>query len=755
MEKNQDDFLKQLLQTFKIEADEHLQAINNLLIEVEKQKEGPSDAGIIEEIFRETHSLKGGARSVNYVTIESLCSSMENIFSVWKNKQFFYSKELFDDFHRGLSLLRRFFDSDFNDKLCEIDIVETTQVIKAFEIPELPAKEASVPAATQKAETASPIPEEIQEENLHTPSKQPVPEKQPVPQPDVTAPKLKDEIIRVNVNRLDSLLNHSEELITFKLRFEQHYNELEALQNEIGRLLKYMKHVQPVMNAVENNQLETSCNNVLTQLIGTNTRYFSDLRSMQKEVDSLIHDVRATMLVPCSRLFDIYPKMVRDIASDQGKEVELTIKGDNIEIDRRILDILRDPIMHIIRNAVDHGIEHVEERKKKKKTVLAHIGISVNMALGNKIEIKIEDDGKGIDTRKIKSVLVKDKILSGDEAGNLTDVELMNSIFHSGLTTAEIITDISGRGLGLAIAYSAVDGVGGKIQVESEFGKGTIFTIIVPVSTSTSRGTFVECGGMQYIIPSLNINCSLRIKRNEIKTIESKLAFYFQGRTISLIFLSDVLNFTRTFFEDDAFLNILIIEDKGKEIGFVVDRILYEQEILVKPLGELLKRVRFVKGVTIVGTGKVVPILNPSDLFIASVNNRSTEMESTGGMEKIQKSVLIAEDSITSRMLLKDILESAGYKVQTSNDGMEALSYLKEKEFDALVSDVEMPRMNGFELTRTIRSEEQFADLPVILVTALKTREDRERGLEAGANAYIEKGGFNPGNLLNTLDKLI
>lgn len=737
MAKSQDDFLKKLVQTFKVEAYEHIQKISNLLIEAEQCKTGSPPQSVIEEVFRETHSLKGGARSLNFIIIESLCAELENIFSIWKNKAFFGNKKMFDVFHKALGVVKKLADKDFQDTGLEISIVEFTQIIQKIEIPE----EDGISGNDINIEF-----EEVQIPEVLLPKQ----ETSQLPKSTVA-----DNSVRVNISKLEHILNRCEEFITLQLRFKQRFDELENIQNQQRKFVKqnWIQQGENQEGLLHLNQF----NETINQLTESARKLYNDISTLDKEVKLLNSDARMSMLVSCKQLFETFPSMVRDIANDNGKVVTLEITGENIEIDRRILEKLKDPLTHIIRNAIDHGIEDNQTRLRLNKPIPAKISIEIRLITGSKIEILIADDGKGIDTDKIRQNLVNKKIMSPKELEVLSEVDLLNSIFISGLSTSQMVTDLSGRGLGLAIAQCVVEEIGGTITVETKINVGTTFSVKLPVTTSTTRGIFVESAHFTYVLPSMNIEGSVRIKKSELITVESKPAFVFKNRTISLIDLADLLHQQKTVGGDNNYYSIVIISQMGKEVGVLVDQVFQEQEIVVKPLGNLLKRVKFIKGATVVGNGQLVPILNVTDIYNEAVlSNAGLKPETTVmGKKEKQKSILIAEDSITSRMLLKDILESVGYLVTTSVDGAEALALLREHEFDGVVSDVEMPRMNGFDLTTKIRQDEKLRELPVILVTALKTREDRERGLEAGANAYIEKGGFNPGSLLSTLEKLL
>ena len=345
-----------------------------------------------------------------------------------------------------------------------------------------------------------------------------------------------------------------------------------------------------------------------------------------------------------------------------------------------------------------------------------------------------------------------------DEVNLLSDEAAMRLILKSDFSTSEVITDLSGRGLGLAILQEKIEKLNGSLYIKTTSGKGTTFTIQLPVTLATFRGIQFTLSGRSFIVPTTEVERIRRVLLAEIKTVENKATILRADRPISLVKMHDILQIKETERSTREFIIVIILRNQEKQIAFVVDEIVGEQEVLVKPFNLQLTRVKNIAGATILGSGKVIPILNVADLLKSAEKTSSSLMtptEEISGAELITKSILVTDDSITSRMLIKDILESSGYKVTTAIDGLEALTVLKTQNFDAVVSDVEMPRMSGFELAKNIRADEKLSHLPVVLVTALASKEDREKGIDSGANAYIIKSNFDQSNLLETIKRLI
>jgi two-component system chemotaxis sensor kinase CheA len=348
--------------------------------------------------------------------------------------------------------------------------------------------------------------------------------------------------------------------------------------------------------------------------------------------------------------------------------------------------------------------------------------------------------------------------MAAGETARLAEADVTGLIFHSGLSTSPIITDLSGRGLGLAIVREKVEKLGGTIAVSSTPGVGTTFRLLAPLSLATFRGVLVEVAGRGFVIPTASVVRVCRVKPDQIKTVENRQTIALGARAVSLARLRDVLELSgpdsRT---NGAARPVVVVRAAGRQVAFLVDQVLGEQEVLVKSLGRQLARVRNIAGASISGSGAVIPILNVADLVESASTAGAPEPVDVApdAAPERRGRLLIAEDSITARTLVKSILEGAGYEVAASVDGLDALTRLKTEPFDLLVSDVDMPRMNGFELTARIRADKKLGGLPVVLVTALGSQKDREYGIEAGANAYIVKSDFDQSNLLEIIRRLL
>jgi two-component system, chemotaxis family, sensor kinase CheA len=771
-----DAFMKRLLSTFKVEADEHIKNITTGLIDLEKDLKPQVKAGIIETVFREAHSLKGAARAVNRSDMETICQSLESVFSGLKRREIDLTPPLFDTLHRSVDMLNAI----------ALSPPEET-VAGPGEISGITEKLSTAARGKIGAEQAVPNEPPVPRDHPRTSEQEtlfPGPEL-PVREIDETARTQKNVIstVRISMEKLDSLLRQSEEMLTLKLMADRHLEDQLDLAHLFGLWDKQWAKIYPIIcefrRLQEKNEKqggkrrqddiriagllefgELTHDNMKTlesRLAEVRRRSDHDRYATGLMVDNLLGDVKQILMLPFSTLFEAFPKLLRDLSHDQGKEVELSIRGGEIEIDRRILEEMRIVFIHLLRNTIDHGIEQPEARKKNGKPPRGIVQIVASRGEGNRVEILLTDDGGGIDPGSLKEAALKRGIVSPEEARKLTEQDVLSLVFQSGVSTSPIITDISGRGLGLAIVREKIEKFGGRVAIETDRHKGTTIRMTLPLTVATFRGVLVTAAERPFIIPTTDVERTVRIKREEIRTVENRETLSLEGIAIPLVKLSDVLELSERK-DESPVITVLILESRGKRIGFCVDEIRTEQEILIKSMSRPLSRVRNIAAATILGSGQVVPVLNVSDLVKSAVTSavRSVKPAAPRAVdEEAKKAILVVEDSITSRMLLKNILETSGYLVKTAVDGIDAISQLKTEKFDAVVSDVDMPRMNGFNLTEKIRGDKKLAELPVVLVTALGSREDRERGIDVGANAYIVKSSFDQSNLLETLRRFI
>jgi two-component system chemotaxis sensor kinase CheA len=779
--KDNEELLRRLLAIFRVEAAEHLKAMSSLLRALAQATEGER-AGLVETLFREAHSLKGAARSVNLYAVEGLCKALEDVLAELKGHAIHpvgaLPADWFSTMYRATDALEGLLaDGGEGQARDAIDVDGIVRQLERLEIPVSMAPssgESDAPAESERADTIPilPIPLERSERTLALPS---------------------GDSVRVSTARLAVLQVQTEELLALKFSAGHLASELRALGADValwkkdwgravrdGRMLRRIqeKHAgaqaartrsafDRVFDAIERDELAVKSFAERLRVLERSAE--QERRSLTGLVDALQDSVRQALMRPFSSLLELFPKLVRDLARDSGKEVELHIDGAAIEVDGGVLEQMKDPLIHLVRNAIDHGIETPDVRRRARKPLPARISVGVTPKEGNRVELVIADDGAGVNLEKLKDVAEKLGLVAAREAAFGTD-ELLALMFESGLSTSPMLTDLSGRGLGLAIVREKVERLGGSVGVELPATGGTLFRIVLPTTLATFRGLLVALGAggsegcgegddQQFVLPSRSVERVLRMPVSNVKTVESRAVVEICGQAVAMAYLADVLGLPRAAARG-AYLQLVVLEGLGKRIAFAVDAILGDQEVLVKSLGPQLRRLPNVAGATVLGPGRVVPILNVADLLKSAQESARRRpplvpAAAAGQPPAPVRSLLVAEDSVTTRVLMKSILESAGYRVTTAVDGIDALTALRSGQFDLVVSDVEMPRMDGFELTAHIRADKKLADLPVVLVTALESREHKERGIEAGANAYIVKSSFEQSNLFEVIRRLV
>jgi two-component system chemotaxis sensor kinase CheA len=732
------DFLKKLTATFLIEAREHVLALGSSLIELEKAGNRDAQLPLVETLFREAHSLKGAARAVNAGAIERACQEIEGTFAGLKSGQSTLSPAALDGLHQAVTAVGRM-----------IDALEAGP----------PGAEGAGPGAVV-ASPMPPTPPAMRNENANT--------------------------VRIVTTKLDAIFVQAEELRGVRLDQAERGLELRSLAGMVTDHDRLWVETMPLMRSLRQ-QVDAGADApglgegtdagslalparllelldrgreqaeaISTRVTDLTRSIANDQRRLDAVAGCLLEEIKKALMLPFENILAGFPKMVRDMAHEAGKEIEFQLRGAGIEIDKRILEQIKDPLVHLIRNSVDHGIEPTAERLRRNKPVPAIVSLVITQT-GGRVEITVTDDGAGIDLAAVKAAAVESGLIAAGEAAALGEHEVRQMVFRSGLTTSRQVTAVSGRGLGMAIVEDRVTNLGGTVGIESKAGAGTTVRLGLPSTLATLRGTLVRAVNRDFVVPTANVIRVIRVPRASIRRVENRDSINLDGTTLALVWLADVLGLVSgpITVENAAPLTALVLGQGQLSMAFVVDRVVGEQEVLAKPLGRLLPRVRNLAGATVLGTGRVVPILNTADL-LQTAAGCTPATSSVAAAATIQANrLLVVDDSITVRTLLQNILESSGYSVRTAPDGAAAFDALQTGSFDLVISDIEMPRMDGFELTKRIRGQPALAELPVVLVTARETKDDRERGLEAGANAYIVKSSFDQSDLLAVIGKLI
>lgn len=758
-------FYQKLLETFRIEADEHIQNISDGIIKLEQTSADEERSAILEHTFREAHSLKGASRAVGISEIETICHTIETAFSSLKLGQLEPSPELFDLLLQSNDLIYKFLHAAGDEeKMAQShNIDDVNKTLSDYLI-------LNTEDSPEKIKKKTPLKKDISK-STKTTAIHPAPAAAaPTPPPATMPIRTQDlpaaDTVRVSTGKIDELFVKTQEILSTKFAFEQIYNKMFGIETDLAairdkfRMIRFelqnnsqssAETVEQVLNQSE--KLTGALSGKIKNLLKETGRQY---RASSGNISGLIENIKDVLLLPFSHITAGFPKLVRDLSRDLGKEAELHIEGADAQCDKRILDELKDGLVHILRNSIDHGIEKPQMRRNTGKNSAGQIKISIQTIESNKVSIVIEDNGVGINIDRLKRTLIQKQILESHRVDILSEEDLVNFIFYSDVSTAENITDISGRGLGMAIVKEKIEKLDGSISVESFPGKGLRISILIPIYLSSLRGIIFKCNDSVLAIPTIRVSRVLRINATNIKTVGNKETVNIEGFPVALVRMSDKLQLKGVPMQNSSgYITCLYIKSGEKRAAFKIDAVLDEREIIIKQFNQQLSRVKYISGASLMADGSIIPVLNVLDLILSvEREGRSSVLrkeESPAG----EKNILVVDDSITSRMLVKDILESFGYKVSTAFDGLDAMQSLKAGKFDMVVSDVEMPRMTGFELTASIRQDITLRNLPVILVTALAKNEDREKGLQAGANAYIVKSSFDQSALLDTIERLL
>ena len=750
----QDAFLQELRATFAVEAQEHVATMSTQLQVLQQGGQAPS--GAIESMFRAAHSLKGAARTVELTEIEALCQSLEDLFAYWRKHGGSPGPVAQDRLHQAFDALATVLAGG-SGALGQPSpvLAQQRQELRRLAMATAGPTGASlfaparVPAAAvfPAAGTAFAAPPAA-----------------PVPDPE---PRQDESMVRVAVAKLEAQLRLAEEMLGLKLasaqrmadwqahaaqlpQWQQAHKRIEADQRELRARAQTDEALARTLEFIDWSAgfVETQAAQMATATRGA--RRAQD--TAVKQIDDLLDNARTLFALPFASVSAPFAKLVRDLCRDQGKQAQLVQRGEQIELDKRILQEIKDPLLHLLRNAVDHGVEPPVQRQQRGKPASATLVLEVSRTEDHKVRIVLSDDGRGFDAAGLRQAAVKAGLLAQDDAARLDEPGAHALVFLSGLSTAAAVTPVSGRGLGLAIVREKVERLGGEVLVHSDAGAGTRFTLTLPARWTAFRGILVEASECRLLVPTAAVQRVARVGQADIRSVEGRRTVAIGGRTLALVELERVLDLPARPRRDAPLRQVVVMGHDEQAIAFAVDAVLDEREVLTKPLGHPLVRVRNIAAAAVLGSGELVPVLHVADLL-----RSARQLPRQAGTEPApaqQRKVLVAEDSITSRLLLKSILETAGYHVTTAVDGIDAWAKLRSDAFDLLVSDVEMPRLHGFDLTSRVRADRQLAQLPVVLVTALQTPQDEERGWAAGANAYIAKGSFDQNQLLEVIARL-
>lgn len=771
MEREQ--LLRRLMSTFLDELEEGVRIATRDLLALEKAP-GSERGELLQRLFRFAHSLKGAARAVRVKPIETACHSLESLLGQVRDGGREIDPELVELLFAAADAL-----GDAGHRLRQSRGLEDAPLLKL--LPRIEAMASAEVAAAPDAPVGGSA-------TIHADRSISATMPSPTPSPPAPAAATGDGVVRVRADKLDAVVARSSELLVARGGLDSRVREVQELVDSIARMEAELKTLprllrrmlkggktpgaaprtpEPGLPAARQPQ-RSEWSPLIGQTLSRTAESFRKLtRELERHAASLERDtrtvhlaaapleeqVRRLRMLPLGEICDGLERMARDLAKQSHKEAQLCIEGAEVELDRALLAALKAPLMHMVRNAIDHGIEPPELRRASGKPACGTITISASLH-SSQVHIAIQDDGRGLDTQAIRE-RVRARQMHEPAAAR----ELAEAIFAPGFSTARLITDISGRGIGLDVVKSSVEALHGSVEVAWEEGRGTRFVLKVPLTLTMLRGLVVSVQGQLLAFPSSGVHKLLRLGRDDLHTIEGWPTLVMEGRQVPVVALDESLKMaTRkqgTHIASRAPIVIAAVGDA--RVAFAVDELCEERELVVKSLGPRLSKLPNLAGAAILPSGKVAMVLHTAELMRSAMRNRSRERAPRFAASSAQsrKRLIVAEDTLTTRSLLKGLLEAAGYEVTVAPDGAEAWELLQRRGADLVVSDVEMPRMDGFALAATIRGSTRFQHLPIVLVTGLENDRDKARGMQVGANAYLFKGSFDQRGLLAAISQLL
>jgi two-component system chemotaxis sensor kinase CheA len=787
------------VEKFSLEAQEHLQNLNQGVLRLER---GEFDADLAAEILRAAHTLKGSARMMGFKEINLVAHKLEDLLLEVKEERLTPDQRLCDLIFRALDTMDASRQAIVEGREGEVEVDELVRLLERaaqqepFDLP--PAGRAAPPVEPAPLESAAApaVPPEQEPPAGEPGPARPLPETAaPTPMPPARQPPhpppavATEDRIRVSAAKVDKTIRLTGEVIAAQRRAEMRQADLRQawlLAKDHRRLLR--RHLSL---AAEGTRLEAgrsldgalspqmqeildsgqALHDRLDALVKQNREDIADLGGVVLELQQ---DTLGLRMLPVSTVFDTFPRAVRDLARERNKELDLIVEGADTELDKQMLERISDPLMHMLRNAVDHGMEPPEERVALGKHRRGKIWLRAFPMWGN-IVIEVEDDGRGLDPNAIRAKALQVGVVSEEKLRTMSDRELQSLIFLSGFSTSETVSDISGRGVGLdVVRRNIIEELKGDISVDTERSRGTRFTLTLPLTLTTLRILFVCLGPSRFGLPITYIAETTRVRPEEVIQVVDRQAIRLRDQLVPIAWLGQVLRLPGAAPVDEGlagpdgrqWIYLVIAQVADERVAFVVDEVADEEDVLIKPLPGHMKRIGLLAGATITPGGQIVPILHIPGL-IRTVRTGAAgraEMDAAGPSlaELGAPQILVVDDSLNTREIEKSILEAQGYRVDLARDGLDALRMIDqapaaegEAYYDLLIVDIEMPRMDGLSLTEQLRTDSRYARVPIVIVSSRDKEEDRRRGLAVGADAYIVKGTFDQEELTRTVASLL
>ncbi len=780
------DDLQEIMEDFLIEAFEMNEQLDQDLVELEHN---PEDLDLLNRIFRVAHTIKGSSSFLNLNILTHLTHNMEDVLNRARKGEIKITPDIMDVVLRSIDLMKtllvtiRDTGSDTNNGK-ENEIEEAVKQLQAITSQNLEGAKEGTKEAPQKENK-----EENKENKAKVPTaKNPASDNPLADEPDLDYTNMSAEEVEAEIERL---LNKRQE--ADKERRAQKKQEAKPKQEEQA---KPKQEVTPTKETPKAPKTETKAKakadteenkapsigveqtvrvdvrrldhlmNLIGELVlGKNRliRIYSDVEERYdgekflEELNQVVSSISAvttdlqlavmkTRMQPVGKVFNKFPRMVRDLSRELGKSIELIIEGEETELDKSIVEEIGDPLIHIIRNSCDHGIEPLEERRRLNKPETGKVQLSAYNE-GNHIVIKISDDGKGLDPVMLKEKAIEKGVISERDAEGMSDREAFNLIFKPGFSTAKVVSNVSGRGVGMDVVKTNIEKLNGIIEIDSEVGVGTTQKLKIPLTLAIIQALLVGVQEEYYAIPLSSVLETVRISQDEIYSVDGKSVLRLRDEVLSLVRLSDIFK-VDAILESNSDVYVVIIGLADQKIGVIVDYLIGQEEVVIKSLGYYLKNTRGIAGATVRGDGKITLIVDVGAMMDmaksikVNITNLMNESENTKSKNSPSDYIVLAiDDSSTDRAIIRKCLKPLGITLLEATNGLEGLEMLKngDKTPDAILVDIEMPKMDGYTFASEVRKYNKFKNLPLIAVTSRVTKTDRMRGVESGMTEYITK----------------
>lgn len=756
---------RELRNLFRSESTERLEKLESGLLRLEQN---PQDSEALQGLLRDAHSLKGAARMLEVADVEKMVHCFEEVLRPCFEGRMVMDRTLADKLNRSLTDIENLIQAAISGEKSTLSVLDAMDRLRGL-----------TPQLTRPATPMIPVPQATPDFSVssdvadHAPHPPPWVEEEEVtksPHEESRSPEggavvgesvKRIRTMRVNTDKLDRLLGKVGELLVVRNRVERRLEDINELIVHWGLLQR-----QGVAQRHNLEDTDRPLESVDRGLEGLRRELFEDSTMLERVVGELEEGIWDLRLMSLFDLFRMFPRMVREMSRQQGKDIRLIQEGMETTVDKHIVETLKDPLTHLVRNALDHGLETPGERQSAGKPPQATLWLK-GRSFTDRVEIEVADDGKGLNTEAIYAKAKDEGLLHVDDTPALSDTRLITILCTPGFTTAKYITDISGRGIGMNVVRAHVEQLNGQLRLINQPGHGCRFILSIPNVLSSTAVFIVALGQHRFVIPMESVQLVRRVQLDSIFQLDGRDTLELDEKPVAVSSLERLLGLPDTLsgHPETRHRPCVFLTVGGECLGVLVDELVDQQKLVLKPCASILRRVPNVSGSTILGTGEVCMVLSAEDLLatakkgphstrVAGVAASGSDRTTLSVPKDRPRVVLLVEDSITTRVQEKRILERAGYQVITAVNGMEALEKLGRHRVDAVVSDVEMPEMDGLTLTEKIRASGVLQKLPVILVTSRSSPQDQQRGLIAGANAYLTKSGFQQDQLIQTLRRL-